>query len=164
MAQSETHFSVDYCGSPQLSGCSGLRAAEAYKEQVPIHQRSSTTIDRYIGRRMRFRRLEINLSQERLGAELGITAQQLQKYERGTNRICASRLHRIAQILNVPITYFFRDIDQPVLLEEEEADTPLGLALEDVTTIRLLKMFSDVTDTKLRNKIVNIVEAVIQTE
>lgn len=96
--------------------------------------------------------------------ELGITAQQVQKYERGSNRVSASRLHHVAIILRVPITYFFRGIDQQLPLEAEDSETPLGRALEDASTIRLLRMFSSVADAKLRAKIINIVEAVIQAK
>ena len=64
-------------------------------------------IDVYVGKRMRLRRQMLDLSQERLASALGLTFQQVQKYERGLNRIGASRLWDAAMVLNVPITYFF---------------------------------------------------------
>jgi transcriptional regulator with XRE-family HTH domain len=64
-------------------------------------------LDRYVGTRMRVRRLEVGMSQEKLGEFLGITFQQVQKYEKGTNRVSISRLHQIAQALETPISYFY---------------------------------------------------------
>ena len=64
-------------------------------------------IDKHIGSKIRLRRLEIGWSQSKIGNGLGITFQQVQKYEKGTNRIAASRLYKLAEILGVPITFFF---------------------------------------------------------
>jgi transcriptional regulator with XRE-family HTH domain len=64
-------------------------------------------LDRYVGTRMRVRRLEVGMSQEKLGEALGITFQQVQKYEKGTNRVSISRLHQIAQALETPLSYFY---------------------------------------------------------
>ena len=64
-------------------------------------------IDRYVGSRVRMRRLMLNMSQEKLGNELGITFQQVQKYEKGTNRVSASRLQAMSYILQVPVAFFF---------------------------------------------------------
>ena len=69
--------------------------------------KSANSIDVHVGRRVRGRRLAVNMSQEKLAGKLGITFQQVQKYEKGTNRIGASRLHHIAQILDVSVSYFF---------------------------------------------------------
>ena len=67
-------------------------------------------IDVYVGKRMRLRRQMLDLSQEKLASALGLTFQQVQKYERGFNRIGASRLWDVAMVLNVPITYFFLNL------------------------------------------------------
>ena len=64
-------------------------------------------IDVHVGSRIRLRRTMLGMSQEKLGESLGITFQQIQKYEKGTNRVSCSRLYEISQILDVPITYFF---------------------------------------------------------
>lgn len=64
-------------------------------------------LDRYVGNRMRVRRLEVGMSQEKLGEALGITFQQVQKYEKGTNRVSISRLHQVAQALETPLSYFY---------------------------------------------------------
>ena len=68
-----------------------------------------TQTDVLVGSRVRVRRLELGLSQTALANELGVTFQQVQKYEKGTNRIGASRLHAMARVLGVPVTYFFPD-------------------------------------------------------
>src|SRR5471032_790567 len=64
-------------------------------------------VDKYVGSRVRMRRMMLGMSQEKLGNSLGLTFQQVQKYEKGTNRIGASRLQQISQILQVPVSFFF---------------------------------------------------------
>ena len=71
------------------------------------------TIDAHVGKRIRLRRTLLGLSQEKLGEALGVTFQQIQKYERGTNRVGASRLYDIATALDVPISFFFDDMLNP---------------------------------------------------
>lgn len=84
-------------------------------------------IDVYVGKRMRLRRQMLCLSQEKLAAALGLTFQQVQKYERGLNRMGASRLWDIASVLNVPINYFFDGIDSQI-----RRQSPSQLYGEDV--------------------------------
>ena len=74
---------------------------------LPRKKKASNAIDQHVGRRVRMRRIMLAMSQEKLGAELGLTFQQVQKYEKGTNRIAASRLQQISQILQVPVSFFF---------------------------------------------------------
>ena len=64
-------------------------------------------VDRHVGSRVRMRRIMLGMSQEKLGEGLGLTFQQIQKYEKGTNRIGASRLHQISEILQVPVSFLF---------------------------------------------------------
>ena len=71
-------------------------------------------IDVHVGRRMRLRRTLLGVSQERLGEAIGLTFQQIQKYERGTNRIGASRLFDLARVLDVPVGFFFDDMSEDV--------------------------------------------------
>lgn len=70
-------------------------------------------VDVHVGRRVRLRRRELGVSQAWLADHLGLTFQQVQKYERGSNRISASKLYQIASVLEVPITYFFEGLDDP---------------------------------------------------
>src|SRR5258706_13748740 len=98
------------------------RQEEVYEEQdleiVEKGSRRPNPIDLHVGSRVRLRRMMLGMSQEKLGERLGITFQQIQKYEKGTNRIGASRLQHIARVLSVPVSFFFEDApgapsDQP---------------------------------------------------
>src|SRR6516162_2779593 len=73
-------------------------------------KKAPNPVDRYVGGRVRMRRMMLAMSQEKLGESLGLTFQQVQKYEKGTNRIGASRLQQISQILQVPVAFFFEDL------------------------------------------------------
>jgi transcriptional regulator with XRE-family HTH domain len=70
-------------------------------------KKSPNPIDKHVGNRVRMRRLMLNMSQTKLGDALGLTFQQVQKYEKGTNRMGASRLQHLSQILQVPVPFFF---------------------------------------------------------
>lgn len=71
------------------------------------NKKSPNPVDRYIGQRIRIRRMQLNMSQEKLGDELRLTFQQVQKYEKGANRVGASRMADIARVLQVPVAWFF---------------------------------------------------------
>ena len=74
------------------------------------NKKQPNPIDIHVGSRVRLRRMMLGMSQEKLGESLGITFQQIQKYEKGTNRVSASRLQGIARLLSVPVSYFFEDL------------------------------------------------------
>lgn len=126
------------------------------------NQRSANSVDSHVGSRVRLRRLELGLSQEKLADQLGITFQQVQKYERGTNRIGASRLHQIAIVLQAPITYFFDGASESATTQQHE-DTPLSQALSDPATVRLVRAFASISDAQLKQKAVGIIEAIADT-
>ena len=75
--------------------------------KLPTTKKSPNPIDKHVGNRVRMRRMMLRMSQEKLGDALGLTFQQVQKYEKGTNRIGASRLQQIAHTLQVPVSFFF---------------------------------------------------------
>lgn len=75
-----------------------------------VSARSSTSIDQHIGKRIRERRIEIGMSQDALGAKLGVSFQQIQKYESGANRIAASRLYLLSKTLDVDLSFFFEGL------------------------------------------------------
>lgn len=81
---------------------------------------SADILDRHVGKRLRVRRALLGISQEKLADAIGLTFQQIQKYERGTNRISASRLYQFSQILDVPVTYFYEHVGDVSNFEEEE--------------------------------------------
>lgn len=125
-------------------------------------------IDVHVGGRVRLRRLLLGMSQEKLGEALGLTFQQVQKYERGANRVGASRLWDLSKVLSVPVSYFFEDMDETAekfsprhivgLSEEPEPyDAPPKTSRE---TYELLRSFSQITDPKVRRKVMELVKSV----
>ncbi|MBB4041640.1 transcriptional regulator with XRE-family HTH domain [Microvirga flocculans] len=108
--------------------------------------------DEEIGRRIRARRASIGMSQSVLGEKLGVTFQQVQKYEKGINRIGSGRLEELARVLNVPITFFYDEVEP----NEGDPNSILGLA-NTVQAFRLLKAFSTIESSDTRQAIVNLV-------
>jgi transcriptional regulator with XRE-family HTH domain len=115
-------------------------------------KRRSDKRDIEVGRRVRAFRLQKGLSQEKLADQLGVTFQQVQKYEKGTNRVAAGRLQRIAEILEVPITEFFTQHRSIGATPEELADTAGAL--------RLVRSYSRIRDPKLQQAVLYFVEKV----
>ena len=115
-------------------------------------------IDRLVGSRVRVRRMLIGMSQEQLGEALGITVPQVQKYEKGMNRIGASRLHKIAGVLNVPITYFFEPHDgAAAAIEEQDRLDPSLFA--DRETIAIAIAFNRITSPDVRRALLDLARA-----
>ncbi len=128
---------------------------------MPERSRRPHPIDRHVGSKMRERRIEIGMSQERLAAALGITFQQVQKYERATNRIGASRLYDLAQILRVPISYFFEGYEAgapPGLSEAPQA--PYESRALDRDQIELLALFQRIGDAAMRRRVLDLVKSI----
>jgi transcriptional regulator with XRE-family HTH domain len=123
-------------------------------------------IDVHVGARLRLRRTLLGLSQEKLGEAVGITFQQLQKYERGANRISASRLFNLAQVLGVSVSFFFDDmsgaldgngydsIDAPETGETEEF-----AAMARRETLELVRAYYRITEPGLRRRTFDLVKA-----
>jgi transcriptional regulator with XRE-family HTH domain len=120
--------------------------------------------DKHVGARVRMRRMMLSMSQEKLGDALGLTFQQVQKYEKGANRIGASRLQQIAQILQVPVSFFFEGAPSaPGLAHLEgmsEAPSPAYVSdfLATSDGLALTKAFMNIKSAKLRRRIVDLVE------
>lgn len=96
-------------------------ASAAAPTDEPV--REGHPLDRHVGRRVRLRRTLLGLTQQELGEQIGVTFQQIQKYERGTNRISASRLWEISRVLKVPVSFFFEDYreeDEPVASSQDQ--------------------------------------------
>lgn len=125
--------------------------------------RSTTTIDVHVGMMAKLRRLELGLTQEQVAEALCVTAQQIQKYERGANRIGASRLFELSLVLEVEVQYFFKGLEAVSQRFREAATAPptsqLIDSLGDATTLRLLTLFASIPDAKLRSNLVRIVES-----
>ena len=123
-------------------------------------------IDKHVGSRVRMRRVLLGMSQEKLGEALSLTFQQVQKYEKGTNRIGASRLQQISKTLNVPPAYFF---DGAPSFEEGVEINPLHSAagsayvgdfLSTTEGLHLNRAFARIGDAKVRKRIVDLVAAI----
>ena len=122
--------------------------------------------DKHVGSRVRMRRMMLSMSQEKLGDALGLTFQQVQKYEKGTNRIGASRLQQISHILQVPVSFFFEGAPSPHGLGHSdgmrEAPSPAYVSdfLATSDGLSLTKAFMRIKEAKLRRRIVDLVEAI----
>lgn len=105
----------------------------------------------------------VGMSQEKLGEQLGITFQQIQKYEKGTNRIGASRLYRMAQILGVPVAFFYeelaRDGEMAEGLAEPAAESYVSDFISSREGLQLVTAFLKIPDPKVRRRIVALVES-----
>lgn len=122
------------------------------------NKKKPNPIDMHVGSRIRLRRNMLGLSQEKLGENLGITFQQIQKYEKGTNRVGASRLQAISSILNVPVSFFFEDAPGSGssggdgFAEDNEATYVVDF-LNSNEGVQLTRAFTKISDPKVRRKI-----------
>lgn len=119
-------------------------------------------IDRIVGQRIRWRRRELKLTQERLGELLQLTFQQVQKYEKGSNRVSAGRLFEIAGVLGVPVAYFFEGLDEALVGEGAfvaEGEEGAQLPLLSGEVLDLIAAFQKIEDTSLRRSLLATVKA-----
>ena len=126
-------------------------------------KKTPNPIDRHVGARVRMRRMLAGVSQERLGEGLGLTFQQVQKYEKGSNRISASRLQQIAKMLDVPVSFFFDGAptgDMPQGGFSDAASTAyVADFLATTEGVQLTKAFVRIKSARIRRKIVDLVES-----
>lgn len=134
---------------------------------MPFHP-----VDKHVGSRVKLRRTLLGISQDKLGRELGITFQQIQKYEKGSNRIGASRLFELSQCLDVPPAFFFDDMPKPL----ETAKSPSGpgdpietfdrpdnygqYQLSRKETLLLVRAYYNIKDKSVRKRMFELVKAV----
>ena len=129
-------------------------------------KRALNPIDKHVGSRVRMRRLKLDMSQSDLGNALGLTFQQVQKYEKGSNRVSASRLQHISQILQVPVPFFFEgapaSLGWPAAEESDDAPSPSFVSDFPATSegLDLVRAFTCIGDAKLRRAIVRLVEQI----
>ncbi len=117
--------------------------------------------DRYVGSRVRMRRMMLGMSQGKLADALDLTFQQVQKYEKGANRIGASRLHHLASILQVPVAFFFEGgPDQSKTNDDDSSLTCVSEFLATSDGLALTKAFMQIKDLKLRRSIVDAVNEI----
>lgn len=126
-------------------------------------ERAANAIDKKLGQRVRTRRLEIGMSQEKLAELLGVTFQQVQKYEKGVNRIAASRLHDIAASLDVPIAKFFEGLGGRASAGVAETSRDyIDDALATPEGSELMSLFASIKSRKVRRQVVELVKALTE--
>lgn len=123
-------------------------------------------VDVYVGRRLRLRRTILGMSQETLGKHIDVTFQQIQKYERGINRMGSSRLYDFSKALGVPIAYFFEGygdyvVNDNVALEAAEPSTPAfdHDIINNKETMEVVRAYSRVKNPQVRKRIVDLIKA-----
>jgi len=119
-------------------------------------------VDVHVGGRIRTRRLLIGMNQEALAQALGLTFQQVQKYEGGANRVSASRLSQIAEILGVPIAYFFLGLETDPAGSSDIRDPLIRERMQRPETIELIRAYYAVTDPEVRRQFLSMVRTVAQ--
>lgn len=124
-------------------------------------------IDVHVGARVRLRRTLLGMSQEKLGEALGLTFQQVQKYERGANRVGASRLFDLSRVLDVPVSFFFDDMSEDVealspRLISGLAEEPVPFEADPMTkreTLELVRAYYRITDPQVRRRVLDLAKA-----
>jgi transcriptional regulator with XRE-family HTH domain len=151
---------------------------ENHMKKTELRSENPDPVDIHVGARLRMRRNLVGFSQEQLGKALGLTFQQIQKYERGINRMGSSRLFQIAKTLSVPIAYFFEEMPESISLnqpgfaengQEELAGTPDIQKTEmDVMrrreTLELVRAYYRIQDAKQRRKVYELVRSMSDEE
>ncbi len=134
------------------------------RKSVTMAKKAPNPIDKHLGSRVRMRRMIQGMSQTKLGDALGLTFQQVQKYEKGTNRISASRLQQSAHILQVPVTFFFVGAPNvPGAPQAKGAAPSLAYVTDFLATsdgLALTKAFMQIKNATLRRRIVDVVEEI----
>jgi len=138
----------------------------------------ASPIDAHVGARIRLRRTLMGMSQERLGEKLGLTFQQVQKYERGVNRVGASRLFDLSRVLDVPISFFFDDMPEPLAKVHGSYQTTRaiggfaegqdGFGADEVLnrreTLELVRAYYRITDPAVRKRVFDLIKSMGPTE
>ena len=129
-------------------------------------KKQANPVDAHVGHRVRLRRMLIGMSQERLGELLGLTFQQVQKYEKGINRIGAGRLYEVAGILGVPVAFFYEDVSDEVSSSGAENDGPPPVMefLSSPEGLQLSLAFMRIRDVKVKRRILDLVRSLANEE
>ena len=118
---------------------------------------TADNVDKHVGKQLRSRRTLLGLSQEKLADHIGVTFQQIQKYERGTNRVSSSRLYSFSKILDVPIDYFYEGIEG----ESNPSDIPANV-MHSSETLNLIRRYYNLNGNKTRKLLVTIIKGLEQ--
>jgi transcriptional regulator with XRE-family HTH domain len=129
-----------------------------------VPKKQANPIDIQVGNRVRIRRMLIGMSQERLGDLLGLTFQQVQKYEKGVNRIGAGRLFEVSRILNVPIDFFYEGVNAQPGAGGPEAAPPVMEFVSSGEGLQLSLAFMKIKDAKVRKRVLDLVKSLAEDE
>jgi transcriptional regulator with XRE-family HTH domain len=131
-----------------------------------VPKKQANPVDAHVGHRVRLRRMLIGMSQERLGELLGLTFQQVQKYEKGINRIGAGRLYEVAGILGVPVAFFYEDVSDEAINGGAESDDPPRVMefLSSPEGLQLSLAFMRIKDVKVKRRILDLVRSLADEE
>jgi transcriptional regulator with XRE-family HTH domain len=131
---------------------------------MQMSTKAPNPVDKYVGSRVRMRRIMLGMSQEKLGEALGLTFQQVQKYEKGTNRVGASRLQQISEILQVPVSFLFDGGPSGAVNGGSFAEGASPAYVSDFLAtsegLALTRAFTRIADSKMRRSIVELVEQI----
>ncbi len=124
-------------------------------------------VDQHVGSRVKLRRMILGMSQDALGKSLGLTFQQIQKYEKGVNRIGASRLFELSELLEVPIQFFYDDYGSGAsaqgFAEGDTAETFMEL-VNSPEGVQLCRHFAEIKDPKVRKRVLELVKSISEAE
>jgi transcriptional regulator with XRE-family HTH domain len=147
-------------------------STDEFPERIEKENKPSP-IDVHVGSRIRLRRTLLGMSQERLGEALGLTFQQVQKYERGVNRVGASRLFDLSRVLDVPISFFFDDMPEPLaaVYGNQSTRRSAGFAegqegfgddtLSRRETLELVRAYYRITDPSVRKRVFELIKSLV---
>jgi transcriptional regulator with XRE-family HTH domain len=131
-----------------------------------LPKKHANPVDAQVGSRVRLRRMLIGMSQERLGELLGLTFQQVQKYEKGVNRIGAGRLFDVARILGVPIDYFYESVSSQLTggrgFSDSESSPPVMEFVSSGEGLQLSLAFMRIKDPKVRKRVLDLVKSLAE--
>jgi transcriptional regulator with XRE-family HTH domain len=144
-----------------------------FKKRKRLPPGTPNPVDVHVGSRLRQRRTLTGISQEKLGDAVGLTFQQIQKYERGANRIGASRIYELSNILDVPVSFFFDEMPNELKthegrfaigLRDQESPTQNNDALARRETLKLVRAYYKITDPRVRKRIFELVKALAKSD
>jgi transcriptional regulator with XRE-family HTH domain len=126
--------------------------------------RSSGKYDIELGKRVRLRRVEMKISQSELADKLGVSFQQVQKYEKGVNRVGAARLQQVATALDVPVTFFFDDDGLGKRASDGKREVESLLFIDSAFSLRLLRAYASVKNQAVQRQFVSLIESIAANE
>jgi transcriptional regulator with XRE-family HTH domain len=154
-----------------------MRQEKLENSPEPTHNEGPNPVDIHVGSRLKLRRILIGMSQDQMGKALGLTFQQIQKYERGINRMGASRLYQMSKLLNVPIAWFFDELPDTSLqrlgFNETPQETwddiptpsPMGAEiLQKRETLNLVRAYYNIPDPKQRRKVLELLKSMAEAQ